>query len=159
MLLVRYQVAGKLPLTEPPDAWVARAKEIATAASPVSFIRSLLAKLVFDSWASPHPVGVRGEAAIEQRRIRFEAAPVAVDLRAEHLKSGWSFVAQVTGVELSQAQLSADRKLLALDEHGICQWSTPKPPRKLAVVTSTHSVELPEITWRIKPPRKPRNDS
>ncbi|PWB72551.1 hypothetical protein C3F09_06515 [candidate division GN15 bacterium] len=159
MMLVRFRVAGKLVLPEPPSAWVDLAHQIAAHQSVAASLRTALARLVFDSWALPEPVGVRGGAAIEQRRVRFESSPVTVDLRAEHLKSGWAFVAQVTGVEHGQARLNADRKVLALDEHGICQWSDPKPPKKLTVVTSTHSVELPELTWRTKPPRKPRDDS
>lgn len=159
MMLVRFAVAGNLPLTEPPEAWVVRAQKLAKRESLVSSVKSVLARLVFDSWASPQPVGVRGEAAIEQRRVRFEAAPVAVDIRAEHLKTGWSFVAQVTGVDYEQAKLSADRQLFALDEHGICQWSHSKPPKKIAVVTTTQSVELPGIPWKMKPQRKPRGNS
>lgn len=159
MMLVRFQVAGNLPLAEPPDAWVARAMQIAKRETLVSSVKSVFAKLVFDSWACPQPVGIRGEAAIEQRRVRFEAAPVAVDIRAEHLKTGWSFVAQVTGVEYGQTQLVADRKLLSLDEHGICQWSHSKPPKKIAIVTTTQSVELPDIPWKVKPQRTPRGNS
>jgi len=159
MLLVQFQVAGNLPLPDPPEAWVARAKNLALNSAPLASIRRVLAELVFDSWALPEPVGVRGGTAIEQRRVRFESDPITIDLRAEHQKAGWSFVAQITGIESGQAQLNADRQILTLDDHGICQWSYHKPPKKLTVVTETFSVELPELTWRTKPPKRLRNDS
>lgn len=159
MWLVQYQVAGSLPLTDPPKAWVERAMKIAAGTAPLANIRTALARLVFDSWALPEPVGVRGGTATEQRRVRFESAPITVDLRAEHQKSGWSFVAQVTGIESGQARLNADRQTLMLDDHGICQWSYQKPPKKLTVVTETLSVELPELVWKSKPLRKPRDGS
>jgi hypothetical protein len=154
MMLVRFQVAGSLPLPTPPEPWVERAMGLAAKPAAGTNIRRALAKLVFDSWSLPEPVGVRGGAAIEQRRIRFESDQIAIDLRAEHQSTGWSFVAQITGIKADRARVHADGRILTLDNYGICQWSYRKPPKQLVVVTETSSVELPELTWKMKPSKR-----
>ena len=158
-MLVQFRVAGNIPLAEPPEAWVERVKQLAAHTTPAAAVRKLLATLAFDSWALPEPVGVRGSASIEQRRVRFEADPVVVDLRGERRRSGWSFVAQVSGVVHEGAEFKADTHTLLLDEYGICQWSDEKPPTKLAVVTKSVTVELPGLTWKAKLPKRPRKNS
>lgn len=136
-----------------------RAKQIAMKSSPVATIRKMLATLAFDSWAQPMPVGVRGGATMEQRRMRFESESVMIDLRAERQKSEWTFVAQVSGVHRDDVLFTADKQTLTLDEFGICQWSNDKPPKRLAVVTETLTIELPGLTWKSKPPNRLPKDS
>lgn len=149
----KYPLAGRLPLTEPPASWVAKAIELASPAiGAIEKLRKLVGKLVFDSWVLPLPVTARGLPP-ENRRLRFEAEQIMFDLRAERHPGGWSFVAQATSPSGLVREMRTGRKRLRPDENGIFQWTDRQPPRKVTLQIDDVLLELPELTW--KPPRRP----
>jgi hypothetical protein len=141
-------MAGRAPLPDPPSAWVTKARLIpSSSGSVIKVVRDLVAHLVFDSWAMPQPVGVRGQATLGQRRISFEVEDVSFDLRAEQRKGEWRFVAQATAAGHAAGELHSDRRVLLPDRDGIYQWSAPRPPRTIVLQISNTRVTLPELTW------------
>jgi hypothetical protein len=147
-LLRRFHVAGKLPLAEPPNGWVERAKALAVRHSASGVVAQLVARLVFDSWTAPHPVGVRGAGGLGHRRMRFESKALALDLRAEKTREGWVFVAQLLGAEAPLPQLKANRRVLSPDANGVYQWSSSLPPRNISLSTNDLTIEFPNLSWK-----------
>lgn len=147
-LISTYLVAGKLHLPDAPIGWVQRAIEIGKSSAVFDQIKSFVARVVFDSWAMPQPVGVRGESVESDRRMRFESEEIRFDLRAEKQTRGWAFVAQVKGQSKSPIQLEADKKKLLPDSAGLYQWSGSRPPRKITLRSDEFVIELPELTWK-----------
>lgn len=143
-----FMVAGKLHLPDAPVGWVAKAAAIGTNSSLTEKVRSFVARVVFDSWAMPQPLGVRGESVENDRRLRFESDDVRLDLRAEKQANGWAFVAQVKGSSDSPIQIEADKKKLLPDSAGLYQWSGSRPPRKITLRSDEFVIELPELTWK-----------
>ncbi len=158
--LLSFRVAGLLELPEPPAGWVERAMAIpAYSARTLPTMRVLLAKLTFDSWATPQPVGVRGQATMGQRRVSFEASGFLFDLRAELRKDGWRFVAQTSLQGRSVGNLKAEKQILLPDENGIFQWGASRPPRRMSIDADGVTIELPELKWTKSRQKKPRDDS
>ncbi|MBK7092257.1 MAG: hypothetical protein IPH59_11165 [bacterium] len=147
-LLSNYLVAGKLHLPNAPTGWVERAIEIGSKSPLSEKIKSFVARIVFDSWAMPQPLGVRGESVESDRRIRFEHEGVRFDLRVEKQTKGWAFVAQIKGNIDSTIHLEADKKKLLPDSAGLYQWSGSRPPRKITLRSDEFVIELPELTWK-----------
>jgi len=153
-LLKAYQVAGRVPLTDAPAAFINRAVAIAQKDRPIKRVKRQFAKLIFDSWLVPHPVGVRGTESLDHRRIRFEARDITVDLRAEHMPEAWVFVAQMTGADPSKTMMmpGPGRKPVFADETGLFLWTSKRPPQKLSFQLDDALIELPELSWK-----KPRS--
>ncbi len=147
-LMSTYFVAGKLHLPDAPIGWVERAIGIAEKSAVAEQIKSFVARVIFDSWAMPQPVGVRGDSVESDRRIRFESEDVRFDLRAEKQTRGWAFVAQVKSQSDLPIQLEADKKKLLPDSAGLYQWSGTRPPRKITLRSDEFVIELPELTWK-----------
>jgi len=153
LMLREYGFSGNLPLANAPEGLIQKA--ISLAEKPAGLRKTIesIATLIFDSWLMPEPVGVRGQGAIENRRLRYKGDEITFDLRGEHQKSGWSFVAQASGSLPSSTILSADKLSLYPDKHGLFQWQSPKPPRHLLLRSGDKTIKLPEIIWR-KPQKK-----
>lgn len=149
-LLSAYSVAGKLHLPDAPRGWVERAAALASGSSLLETVTRKLAEVVFDSWAVPLALGVRGESVESDRRIRFIADPIRFDLRAEKQRSGWAFVAQIKGHDQSTVTLEADKLKVAADASGVFQWSGKRPPRKITLRSEEFAIELPELSWKKK---------
>lgn len=147
-LLTLFPVAGRLPLPAPLSAWVDKAAAIAVPSKFARQVKRLVGSLVFDSWSLPQPVGVRSGGKLADRRLQFAAQGLLLDLRAEHHRTEWSFVAQVTGHKEETLQLQADRKLLQADADGFFEWSDRKPPRRLVLKLDGMTVGFPELMWR-----------
>ncbi|TFH64652.1 MAG: hypothetical protein E4G91_05145, partial [Candidatus Zixiibacteriota bacterium] len=132
-LLREFNMAGHARLPDAPAGWVERAAALAQTQHSFEKIRKAVAALVFDSWAAPQPIGVRGQASIGERRLRFEADRFAFDLRAERLPGEWAFVAQVTSDSLPSGNfaLSIEKKELTADTAGFYQWTADRPPRRI----------------------------
>lgn len=149
-LLKTYDVAGKLPLSDPPEAWVRRAIEIMQPSGASHKVRARVAELIFDSWAMPQPVGVRGTSSLDERRVRFEAEGVSFDLRAERSRKGWAFIGQIVGKSSnwSEPVLEVDSKPVPPDAGALYQWTSSRPPRKISIRSSDLVVHMPELKWR-----------
>jgi hypothetical protein len=154
-LLQVFDLTGRLPLTDAPEAWVKRAIAITGEPGLTRKIKRLTARLVFDSWTLPQPAGVRGIYAADHRRLRFEADGLSVDIRAERQKRGWECVAQVSGKVAGKTPLllHLGRKQLSPDASGLYQWSVKTPPTKLTFSFDDTVIELSGLTW-IRPRKK-----
>lgn len=147
-LLQAFRMSGRPPLPEPPSAWVTKARLVPGSPTPLlKTVRDLVARLIFDSWGTPQPVGVRGQATLGQRRVSFEIEDILFDMRAEQHKDEWRFVAQATAPGRSTGELRADSRVLLPDKDGLYQWSAPRPPRKMVFHVNDTAVALPELKW------------
>jgi hypothetical protein len=151
-LLAMFDMAGRLPLPNAGEGMIQRAASIAMVKPKLGRVKEFLAELIFDSWTVPHPIGVRGEGALEHRRIRFQSESTIIDFRAEQKQTGWNFIAQFGIESVSNSILIAEKLKLNPDKHGICQWVGKKPPRNMMLLVGDKIIKLPELTW--KKPRK-----
>lgn len=149
----KYQVAGELQLEDAPQNWVAQAVALAEKETITGKLKSLVATLTFDSWSMPLPAGVRGEGLLQERRIRFEIQDKKLDLRAEHRRNRWDFVARVTDSEGRHVEctLLAGKKELTADKDGFYQWSSVRPPVKFSILTKEGELKTPELSWKSSP--------
>jgi hypothetical protein len=149
-LLRKFNMAGHSRLQDAPAAWIELAAALAQKQHSLEKIRKAVAALVFDSWAAPQPIGVRGQASIGERRLRFEADRFTFDLRAERLPGEWAFVAQVTceSLPLGNFALSVEKKELTADTAGFFQWTADRPPRRILLRSDDTEIEIPELSWK-----------
>jgi hypothetical protein len=152
-LLRVYHVAGALPLADAPQYLIEKALAVSQRAGVGRKLKSLAAKLIFDSWSMPLPAGVRSEGLLQERRIRFEISDKTLDLRAEHRQNHWDFVARVTDSqgEAVDCTLIAGKKELTVNEDGFYQWSSVRPPAKFKLRTGQNELETPELSWKKSP--------
>lgn len=149
-LLREFRVAGVDRLVDAPETVIRKAEAILESVSAPSRLRALAAKLVFDSWAMPLPAGVRGAATADERRVRFEASPLLLDLRVEKQGGRYHCTAEVTGAEESSGQIAivTDKKAIHAGREGLFEWSSIQPPRRLALrIDDAQSLALPELSW------------
>jgi len=151
-LLRAFHMAGRLALPEPPAGWVAVAAEIPKRSWRTEALAQIKAVLTFDSWLSPHLVGVRGLKTSTERRICCEAGAYLLDLRAEKRPEGWRMVAQLAGESADQAELVAGRKVVPADPGALFQWSSARPPSEISVRVGNQNIKVPKLSW--KRPRK-----
>jgi len=154
-LLSGFEVSGKTALPDPPRSWIDKAAAIARPQREAAKRIRVIASLIFDSWTEPSPVGVRGTAGSQHRRIEFESKGRVLDLRAEKSSSGWSFVAQLSGTSGKTSELTCGGQTIWPDQSGLFQWSSARPPRKITIVIENELVELPDLKWT-KPKSKKR---
>jgi hypothetical protein len=146
--LLKFPVAGQLPLADAPTGWINKAVALAEKKKVVDGLSRVLAHLIFDSWTMPEPVGVRGEGAIEHRRLRYRAAEITIDIRAEQARDEWHMVAQAIGEYKSQPFLVIGKKEYYADEDGLFQWADKKPPRHILLKSKEAVIEFPELSWK-----------
>jgi hypothetical protein len=147
-LLRRYSFIGQLPLNDAPAGWIRKAIAIAEKPGLIEKAKGKLIGLVFDSWLAPEPIGVRGGSTIEHRRLRFVEGELTFDFRAERFSDGWRFIASASGIKHPSSHLRVDRREYFPDNSGIYQWSSVKPPRKIALIAEEEIFELPELKWK-----------
>lgn len=148
-----YAVAGKLPLADAPAGWIAKAEAIAGKRNPLERFTRLMADLVLDTWSLPAPVGVRGPGALSQRRLRFRAEEIELDVRAERREKGWALIAQVSlPVESDKKTwLEVDGKVYYAGTDGLYQWWSARPPKQILFGLGGRLVVLPELAWKKRP--------
>jgi hypothetical protein len=147
-LLRRYSFIGQLSLNNAPEGWIRKAIAINVKPGLIEKAKGKLIGLVFDSWLAPEPIGVRGAFAMEHRRLRFGEGNLAFDFRAERFSDGWRFIASASGIKYHGGHLKVDKKNYFPDNSGIYQWSSLKPPRKIALIADEEIFELPELKWK-----------
>lgn len=149
-LIKRYSFTGEVPLTSAPQSWIDKAVSIAVKTEKIQSLKSLVARIAFDSWAMPMPEGVRGETMIQERRLRFEVNDKSFDVRAEYRRNHWDFTARITDPQGQpiKGKLLAGKKELMADENGFYQWSSKKPPKGLELLIERDRIEIPELSWK-----------
>lgn len=148
LMLRAFSASNRIPLPEAPKAWIERAVNLAQKEGIFKQAVRTLAELVFDSWTIPHPIGVRGEAASDNRRLRFESPHLTFDLHAERRGRNWVFVAQAIKAKTGVNAIRIGGKALMPDSSGIFQWSSKKPPQKISLVTGQEVIDLPKLLWK-----------
>jgi hypothetical protein len=151
-LMETFYVADDEPLLEAPAPLLNRVKAIPGNKRSLKDVIQEVGRLVFDSWAMPGPVGVRGSEAAAERRLQFEAADLKVDLRAERDNDRWNFVARISseGRNTDSVSLQSGKRKHSADPEGYIHWSGKRPPRTLKVHTDREVISLPEISWQHK---------
>ena len=147
-LAAAYPVTGEAPLSSAPAAWIKRAAALADPNREPSRLARLLARLTFDSWSHQPAMGTRSVASAE-RRIRFEADGVKLDLRAELRSGAWYFIARIVAApdESSTCTLVADGTEVFPDNNGFYHWSSPQPPETIVLTSESTTVELASLSW------------
>lgn len=153
-LLRSFPVAGKESLQDAPQALIDRAIAVAQNLPAAKGSPRRLADIIFDSWLIPQPVGVRGIESLDHRRLRFDAAGIRIDLRAERLKTEWEFIARISGLGRKDIgpRLLVGKKSVFSDPRGFYLWKSKRPPKKLILHIGGSVIELPELSWK-----KPRS--
>lgn len=151
----RYNLAGCLRLQDAPSGWVERAAALVQKQHSLERIKKVIATLVFDSWAAPQPIGVRGSTTTAERRLRFATDEFTLDLRAEKLSNAWAFVAQITSaVRTSKTfALTAGHETIASDDAGFIQWTSGRPPKKILLRSDDTEIEISELSWKTSRPK------
>ena len=142
-----FPLAGEPALSAAPANWVRKAMAIPEVSSARSIMRRLAGVLIFDSWAGLPAIGTRSTAT-EERRLRFAADHISLDLRAEHRRGGWQFTARLSGLAAETLPVMlADRQEVFADTEGFYHWTSPAPPVQISLKSPTYLIELAEITW------------
>lgn len=146
-LAARFDVVGEIPLSSAPAAWIKRAGSLADPQPTRSRLARLIGKLTFDSWSHQPALGTRSVASAE-RRVRFEADGLKLDLRAELHSGAWHFVGRIVVQpdEESYRLVANDEEIFA-DDTGFFHWSSPNPPSTVALVSGNTTVELAALSW------------
>jgi len=147
-----FAVAGKPPLPDAPAGWVAKAEAIAERKKPFEQLRRIVAELVLDTWQMPAPAGVRGPGALDQRRLRFRAENIELDIRAERRAKGWALIAEASlprGND-EKSWLDVDGGIHFAGADGLYQWWSTRPPKKVLFGTGGRLVVFPELDWKKK---------
>ena len=150
-MLVKFQVAGKTELTDAPAHLITKVKQLFEQhESVLAKLKRNAFELIFDSWSNLAPASVRNSAVLHERRIQFQAETLLFDLRAEKQKSDWNFTVQVT-LEGSpdEVKVVIGKKEYSVNEFGLIQWNSKKPPTSIRLIDKDTSIELPEIRWKI----------
>jgi hypothetical protein len=147
-----FAVAGKLPLPDAPAGWIAKAEAVAGRKKPLEQLKRLVAELVFDTWEMPAPVGVRGPGALDQRRLRFRAEEIELDIRAERRAKGWALIAEasVPADNNEVTWLEVDGNTYFAGADGLYQWWSTRPPKQVQFGLGGRLVVFPELAWKRK---------
>ncbi len=147
-LFKEFDMAGRIPLRDAPEGWVERAITLAKGEKLGDKIKRFTAKLVFDSWAIPQPVGVRGKDIQRHRRIRYKSGKVVLDIHAECGQKGWVFTAYISGEKKVAAILKIGKKNLLPDKQGFYHWSSGRPPGVFYLQYEDYQIEFPRLPWK-----------
>ena len=160
-LLSLFRFAGLVRLEQAPKAILAKVRALpqVTGAKKLeqisSGIREILGAVSFDSWVMPLPVGVRGSAGLDERRLRLEATGITFDLRAEKSAAGWDFVGRLSGPLAETDKFVAHIGSRKIESGGAVfyQWSSAYPPRSLVLQSHDTKITFPDLSWK-KPEKK-----
>lgn len=144
-LFASFPVTGRIHLTDAPPVLISKAQAIATEERTAG---ERLRDWIFDSWKMPVPAGVRGATAHRERRLVFKDFDMTFDLRAEYREGLWSFIAQITAASDSEFEILAGRKRVRSDDGGFYQWTSKRPPEKLALRSAEQTIQLPGLMWK-----------
>ena len=147
----KFPTAGLDSPVDAPAALVKQAYEISVSTPISERLRSLVANLVFDSWATPQAAGVRGPTGTDHRSLQFGADNAIVLLRAEKQRGEWHFLVELTDADLppSQWSLKVGSRKIERTDSGLFEWSSKRPPKSVDLLCDDGStIQLPEISWK-----------
>lgn len=151
--LTGFPVAGKAQLADAPEEWVSRAEKIPRTISERITVRAIPASILFDSWHTAAPAGVRTIGASSERRLRYESEGVQFDLRAERTGRQWHCIGHLTSTstDISEFRVEVHNRPIELNDDGFFQWSSATPPRHVRLLSDDLVIDLPEISWKPRP--------
>lgn len=137
-------------LAHAPTGWIEHAAALGQTRGKTRKVLETIGRLVFDSWAAPAAVGLRGDTAHATRRLAWELEEWSIELRAESATAGWEVVAQVSrdgqpqrGIELSFGSDKAHT-----DASGMAVWSGIRPPGNIIISSPDGDLHLEKVNWK-----------
>ena len=111
--------------------------------------RSVTALRIFDTWTSRPALAVRQAAFGVERRVRFAVAQYEIELVANRQLGSWDLAARVyeNGAITSGFVLQAGRRKLPIGCGECFVWSSPRPPRRLDLLSPDLRIRLERLLW------------
>ncbi len=103
---------------------------------------------VLDTWQS-NPAALRDSACGMERRLRFAAGDISLELVVERRPEGYRFVARCYkgGRASSEFVLKIGKERLSPEFRGCYFWTSNRPPRKLQLLSPSTNIECDSILW------------
>ncbi len=157
LLLKAFPVAGHLPLVNAPAYVIAKANQIPVERKKRSIARQIIetATLLFDSWATPVPAGVRSGVRTS-RRLRYSASHCQLDLQANRAHQGWECTAKIVfDVAATSDPLAVriGRKQYPVDQSGFVTWQSARPPQTVSILQGASVILKAEVVWSDRSPQ------
>ncbi|MBN1211714.1 MAG: hypothetical protein JXA92_03980 [candidate division Zixibacteria bacterium] len=107
-------------------------------------------KVAYDSWAHGSPVALRDTTDGFIRRLQLKAKKISLEIVAERRQNSWQFVARVYSGEkvLHDFVLKVGREKLLPFSGGFYQWSSPKVPATVKLLSYERKIVFDRISWR-----------
>lgn len=111
--------------------------------------RYIVAHTVADSWSMDSAGSVRHEGYGVERRLRFEAEGLIIDLIVDKLgdKSECSLRISRRGRPVPDFVITVGGKSLLPCDKGFFSWITTRPPRELVMKSPLLSITTAEVRW------------
>lgn len=152
-----FPVAGHLPLVDAPSYVITKANHIPVERKNRSIARQIIeaATLLFDSWGTPVPAGVRSGVR-SSRRLRYSAPHCQLDLQATRAQQGWECTAKIVSDVAATSDLLAvrvGRKQYPIDQSGFVTWQSARPPQTVTVLQGASVILKAEVVWSDRSPQ------
>lgn len=147
-LLCLFDMTGRQTLLDAPQDWITRAVQVACGLKRPSSMKRVIASLIFDSWAMPQPVGVRGTGIEKSRRMRFHSESITMDIHAEYQDKKWIFTAYIPVNNSRDGHLIIGSRTIPSDSGGFYHWTASKPPVTFYFESRDGIVEFSGLKWK-----------
>jgi hypothetical protein len=130
------------------DAMIHRLASIPTlAAGPTR--RPVRASVVSDSWQAAAAAGMRGAGCGVERRLRFRARDMVIDLVVDRLGAKFECFLRMSrrGRPVPRFVLGLGNKKVLPSDVGFFSWAAGRPPQRLILWSSDISIELGQLKW------------
>lgn len=148
-LLSEFELAGAEPMVPSDQTAVAQLVSIAKRQKSTTGLRMALGRLTADSWNNIPALQLRNVASGVERRLRFQAGRIALEIVAERNREGWEFTARAYNrnrVTTAFVIKAGHRKFIA-DSSGFYYWSSERPPSTIQLLSDTQTVDFKDISW------------
>jgi hypothetical protein len=107
------------------------------------------ATTAYDSWRSSPATVLRDAARGMERRLRFIAGKISLELVVERRPEGYSFVARCYrgGRPSTEYILKVGRERLQPEYRSCYFWTSRKPPRNMQLLSPFLKVDLDRVQW------------
>jgi hypothetical protein len=154
--LKAFPVSGRLLLVDAPSYVISKAIQIPIERNKRSIARQIIdaATMLFDSWTTPVPVGVRSSVR-SSRRLRYSSPHCQLDLQTTRAQQGWDCTARIVSDVATSSDLLAirvDRQRYPVDHSGFVTWKSSRPPQMITVTQGTSVILRAEVVWSDRSP-------
>lgn len=132
-----------------PNELLRRHKAIPLLVASLRPARSVTASRVFDTWTSRPALAVRQAFFGVERRVRFAVAQYEIELVANRQLEGWDLAVRVyeSGAITGRFVLQTGRRKLPVGCGECFVWSSPRPPRRLDLLSPDLRIRLEKLLW------------